>query len=153
MKKRINIILLCGLLTSSVFCQSKVSYNQLYNRFAREKNVEKVNLSGLLMFMIKPLTAKYTGFNISGVSVMSLDECSHEVKLKFNELAGRFDDDKYELLMMANDKNEKVRIFGNIRNDIIRELVIVTMGDDPAIVRIKGKIKPEDIHKLMNNKR
>lgn len=153
MKKRINIILLCGLLTSSVFCQSKVSYNQLYNRFAREKNVEKVNLSGLLMFMIKPLTAKYTGFNISGVSVMSLDECSREVKLKFNELAGRFDDDKYELLMMANDKNEKVRIFGNIRNDIIRELVIVTMGDDPAIVRIKGKIKPEDIHKLMNNKR
>lgn len=153
MKKRINIILLCVLLTSSVFCQSKVSYNQLYNRFAQEKNVEKVNLSGLLMFMVKPLTAKYTEFNISGVSVMSLDECSRDVKLKFNELAGRFDDDKYELLMMANDKNEKVRIFGHFRKDVIRELVIVNMGDTPAIVRIKGKIKLDDIHKLMNNNR
>ncbi len=145
--------MLCGLLTSSIFCQSKVSYNQLYNIFAQERNVEKVNLSGLLMFMVKPLTSKYTGFNISGVSVMSLDECSRDVKLKFNELADRFDDDKYELLMMTNEKNEKVRIFGQLRKDVIRELVIVTMGDDPAIVRIKGKIKPEDIHKLVNNNR
>lgn len=151
MKKRIGIILLCGLLTSTVFCQSRVSYNQLYNRFAQERNVEKVNLNGLLMFMVKPLTAKYSGFNISGVSVMSLDGCSRDVKRKFNDLANRFDDDKYELLMMTNENNEKVRIFGHLRKDVIRELVIVTMGDDPAIIRIKGKIKLDDIQKIASN--
>ncbi len=151
MKKRISIILLCGLLTSSVFCQSRVSYNQLYNRFAQEKNVEKVNINGLLMFMAKPLTAKYSGFNISGVSVMSLDGCSRDVKRKFNDLANNFDDDKYELLMMTNENSEKVRIFGYLRKNVIRELVIVTMGDDPAIIRIKGRIKLDDIQKIASN--
>ena len=29
-------------------------------------------------------------------------------------------------------------------------MVILTSGDDNAIVRLKGKIKPEDINKVIN---
>lgn len=41
---------------------------------------------------------------------------------------------------------------GNIDKDIIRELVILTTdGGDDALIRIKGKIKPSDIEKVIND--
>ena len=45
---------------------------------------------------------------------------------------------------------EKTRILARFQNDAIRELVIVSMGNEPTLVRIKGKIKPEDVQKLVN---
>lgn len=151
MYKRLSLILLCGLLAFSAYSQSKVSFEHLYNRFAQEKNAEKVKVGGLLMFLTKPLVAKYAdGFNISSVHVLALEECSQDVKLRFNTLAEKLIDDKYEVLLKANDKEEKTRILARFQNDAIRELVIVSMGNEPTLVRIKGKIKPEDVQKLVN---
>ncbi|MGI6048540.1 MAG: DUF4252 domain-containing protein [Petrimonas sp.] len=150
--KRLSLILLCGLLSTSVFCQSKVSFEHLYNHFSQEKNVEKVNVGGLLLLMTKPFMKQYAnGLNISSVKVMSFNECSQDVKLRFNALAERLNDDKYELLLKANEKDEKTRIFARVQNEAIRELIIVSMGNDPTIVRIKGKIRPEDVQKLVNS--
>lgn len=152
MNKRLSIIVLCGLLSMSTFCQSKVSFEHLYNRFSQEKNVEKVKIGGLLMFLSKPLMAKYAkGMSISSVQVLSLDECSSDVKLSFNSLAQQLSDDKYEVLLKANEKDEKTRILARFKDDAISELVIVTMGKEPALVRIKGKIRPEDVQKLVNS--
>lgn len=150
--KRLSIILLCALLSASAFCQSKVSFNQLYNRFSKEKNVEKVNVGGLLMFAAKPFIKNQTGgIDISSVRVMSFDGCSRDVKLRFNEMAEKLNDDKYEVLLKSNEKDEKTRIFARVENNTINELIIVSMGDDPALVRIKGKIRPEDVQKLVNS--
>ena len=65
-------------------------------------------------------------------------------------MAEKLNDDKYEVLLKANDKEEKTRILARFQNDAIRELVIVSMGNEPTLVRIKGKIKPEDVQKLVN---
>lgn len=154
MNKHLSIILLCGLLSVSAFGQSNVSFEHLYNHFAQEKNVEKVKVGGLLLWLCKPFMQQYAkGLNISSVQVLSLEECSDDAKLHFNKLAEKLNDNKYETLMKANDKDEKTRILARFQNDAIRELVIVTMGQEPALVRIKGKIRPADIEKLVNNNR
>lgn len=150
MKKRLFLISLCGLLSLTVYCQSQVSFEHLYNRFAQEKNAEKVKVGGLLMFLTRPLVEKYTdGLNISSVHVLALDGCSQEVKHRFNTLAEKLNDNKYEVLLKANDQKEKTRILARLQNDAIRELIIVSMGEEPALVRIKGKIKSEDVQKLV----
>lgn len=150
--KRLSFILLCGLLSASVFCQSRVSVEHLYNHFSHEENVEKVNVGGLLMFVAKPFMKKYAeGLQISSVKVMSFDACSQDVKLRFNALAERLNDDKYEVLLKANEKDEKTRIFARIQKNAIRELIIVSMGNEPALVRIKGRIRPEDVQKIMDS--
>lgn len=88
------------------------------------------------MLVAKPFMKKYTdGLNISSVKVMSFDECSQDVKLRFNALAERLNDDKYEVLLKANEKDEKTRIFARFQKNAIRELIIVSMGDEPALVR------------------
>ena len=144
-------MLLCGLLSLSAFGQSQVSFDRLYRQFAQEKNVEKVKVGGLLMFLAKPFVAKYADWvSISSVQVLDLDGCAPDVKLRFNSLAEKLNDDKYEVLLKTNEKDEKTRILARIKGDAIRELVFVSMGEDPTIVRIKGKIKPEDVQKLVN---
>lgn len=150
--KRLSIIVLTGLLSVSVFCQSRISFETLYNNFNQEKNVENVKVGGLLMLLAKPLIAKHTnGLNISSVHVLSLEECSNDTKLRFNKLAERLNDDKYEVLLKSNEKDEKTRIFARFQDEAIRELVIVTTGNEPTLVRIKGKIRPEDVQKLANS--
>ena len=48
--------------------------------------------------------------------------------------------------LAATDKREQ------LLEDIIRELVILTTdGGDDALIRIKGKIKPSDIEKVIND--
>ena len=36
------------------------------------------------------------------------------------------------------------------KNDTIREIIVLTSGDNHAMVRIKGEIKQEDIDKIIN---
>ncbi len=151
--KRLSLILLCSFLSTAVFCQSNVSFSHLYNQFSQEKNVEKVSVGGLLMFIAKPFMYKYAnGINISSVKVMSLDACSYDVKCRFNALVEKLNDNKYELLLRTNEKNEKTRIYARLKNNAIRELIIVCAGDEPAFVHIKGKIKPEEVQTLVNSK-
>ena len=105
------------------------------------------------MAIAKPFMDKHMSSKISSISVLSLDECSSEVKERFNRKALNFRDKDYELFVNSNDEDEKVRIFLRFHKDAIREMVVMTMGDSPTLVRLKGKISPADIENLSNEQR
>ncbi len=154
MFKRLSIILLCCLLSAPAFCQSRISVETLYNKFSKERNVENVKVNGMLMLLAKPFVKKHIGnLNISSLQVLSLDECSEDTKLRFNKLAEQLNDSKYEVLLKANEKNEKTKIFARFQDETIRELIVLTTGNEPAMVRIKGKIRTEDVQNLVNSKK
>ncbi|MDR1518215.1 MAG: DUF4252 domain-containing protein [Dysgonamonadaceae bacterium] len=151
MKKRTMILVLGCLLATAC---SQVSINSLYNSYSREDNVEKVKINGLVMALAKPFMGKEArGFKISGIEVLSLDDCSPEVKERFNRQALNFKDKDYELFVNSSEENEKTRIYLKFGKDFIREIVIITIGDEPSLVHLKGKIKPSDIEKLSNGRR
>lgn len=137
----------------AVTLYSQTSINTLYQDFSRENNVTKVNLGGLVMAFARPFVENKMSSKISSISVLSLDECSPEVKARFNRSALNFRDKDYELFVSSNDEDEKVRIFLKFHKDAIREMVVMTMGESPALVRLKGKISPADIESLSNEQR
>ncbi len=137
----------------AVTLYSQTSINRLYQDFSRETNVTKVNLGGLVMAFARPFMGNKMGSKISSISVLSLDECSPEVKARFNKSALNFRDKDYELFVNSNEEDEKVRIFLKYHKDAIREMVVMTMGDSPTLVRLKGKISPADIENLSNEQR
>jgi len=141
----------CILLVATLYAQT--SLNALYNEFSRESNASNVNLNGLAMMIAKPFLENHSDSKISGIRVLSLDECTQEVKDRFNESALRFGDKQYELFVSSNEPDEKVRIFLKFQDSMIREMVIITMGDSPELVQLKGKIKPSDIEKLGDGRR
>ena len=55
-------------------------------------------------------------------------------------------------MVNANEEGNRTKVMVRIDKDIIRELVILTTdGGDDALIRIKGKIKPSDIEKVIND--
>ncbi|MDD2298610.1 MAG: DUF4252 domain-containing protein [Fermentimonas sp.] len=151
MNKRFLIICTCSLLALTLYSQTSV--NELYQSFAKESNVDKVNLNEFAMFLMRPFSETDTESKITSISVLSLEECSPDVKNRFNKSALDFNDDEYELFVSANDENEKVRIFLKFQKEIIREMVILTMGDSPALIQLKGKILPSEIEKMSNGRK
>lgn len=141
----------CILLVATLYAQT--SLNALYNEFSRESNASNMNLNGLAMMIAKPFLENHSNSKISSIRVLSLDECTQEVKDRFNESALRFGDKQYELFVSSNEPDEKVRIFLKFQDSMIREMVIITMGDSPELVQLKGKIKPSDIEKLGDGRR
>ena len=150
MYRKIFIALIFAAFSVSVFPQMTIS--NLYNDFANEQNAEKVNVGGLLMLVAKPFINQYGGGSISSIKVLSLEECTPEVKTRFNEQAKKFRDKKYELFLNANEQDEKTRIFLRFDKNMVREMVIISMGDDPALITLKGKISPKDIEKWMSDR-
>jgi translation elongation factor EF-G len=151
MNKRLLIIFTCSLLALSLYSQTSVE--QLYRTFSKESNVEKVNLNELAMFMMRPFSNNDTESKITSISVLSLEDCSPEVKERFNKTALNFNDKDYELFVSSNEENEKVRIFLKFQKDFIREMVILSMEDEPAMVQLKGKISPSEIDKMKNGRK
>ncbi len=151
MNKRFLIICTCSLLALTLYSQTSV--NELYQSFAKESNVDKVNLNEFAMFLMRPFSETDTESKITSISVLSLEECSPDVKNRFNKSALDFNDDEYELFVSANDENEKVRIFLKFQKEIIREMVILTMGDNPALIQLKGKILPSEIESMSNGRK
>jgi hypothetical protein len=150
MDKRIFTVFTCSLLVLTL--HSQTSLNALYRDFAHESNVSKVNLNGFVMMLARPFMDG-TDSKISSIRVFSLDECKQDVKDRFTDSALHFKDDRYELFINSNEKDEKVRIFFKFQDNMIREMVIMTMGDSPAFIHLKGKIKPSDIESLSNGRK
>lgn len=105
------------------------------------------------MFFAKPFMEKQTDSKISSIRVLSLEDCSDAVKQRFNNSLLQFNDDQYELFLSANEEDEKVRLFLKFKNNKIREMVVMTMGESPTLVQLKGKINLSDIEDLRNGRK
>ena len=149
--KHIFTVLICCIMTMTLHSQKTL--NEIYREFSHESNVSKVNLNGVVMFFAKPFMEKQTDSKISSIRVMSLEDCSDAVKQRFNHSLLQFDDNHYELFLSSNEDDEKVRLFLKFKNNKIREMVVMTMGENPALVHLKGRINLSDIEDLRDGRK
>ncbi|MDH6534758.1 DUF4252 domain-containing protein [Parabacteroides sp. 52] len=133
-----------------IICQ--VGYGQktvddLFKEFKKMDNVTHINMG--------TFTMKLAGFftetmGVDGIEVYTLDDCSTQVKEKVTKWVGQLKDSKYETMVTTNEKGSKTRVLVKIKEEIIREMVVITTGEEVALIRIKGKIKPSDIEQVVN---
>ena len=125
----------------------KNTVDALFSNFSKEKNVTHVKLGGFIM----ALASKFEDTKgVTGIEVFAFDECDRSVKDKLNESINNLKDDSFESLFSTSQNGEKTRAFLKIKDDFITEIVIIAGGADPALVRIKGKIKPDDVQNVIN---
>ena len=135
MKKYIAILILI------LFCQAgySQSMDKLFNDFAKQKNVTHVTVGPFLM-------------KISSLFTETMGVKSNTVKDDLRAAIKKLKDPNYETMVNANEEGNRTKVMVRIDKDIIRELVILTTdGGDDALIRIKGKIKPSDIEKVIND--
>lgn len=146
MKTKKILLLLLALFLISPVMHSQKNVDQLFNEFSKEKKAVHVSVGKFTMTMVS-LFQNTMGVN--GVEVFSFDECDSSVKERLNQAIATLKDGNYEPLVTVNEEKEHTKILVKLQDESIRELIVLTTGDSPAIVRIKGKIKPSDIDSVI----
>jgi len=128
--------------------QPQNSVDALFTNFSKEKNITHVKIDGLVMAFVRGFTDTK---GVTGVEVFSFDECDETVKGKLNAAIKNLKDSAYETFISTTQSGENTKVLVKIKEDYINEIVVITGGKDPAFVRIKGKIKPDDLQSVVDN--
>jgi len=153
MKKYVFPLILALSLSTVAYAQN---VDNLLKKAAKAERVEKVKVGGFLMSLAKMCG----GFSetpelrsLSGVEVYDLSDCDMKFKQDLkNEFDKIKDGNGYETLMYVKDGQEGVRIMiKKDKKNYIREMIFLCMDkDDPAIIKLSGKIKEDYIAQLVN---
>lgn len=145
MKQCIAILLL--LLT----CQGgrAQSVNQLFDDFSNQEHVTHVKFGPFLMKLSSLFTET---MGVKSIEVLAFDECDRTVREKLYDAIRNLKDPDFETMVTSNEEGSRTKIMVRIDKEMIRELLILTAEEtDGALVRIKGKIKPSDIQRVIND--
>lgn len=131
-----------------VICQAGYSQtmNQLFNEFSKIEQINHVKIGNITMKLASVFTET---MGVNDIEVLEFGECKREVKERFEEAIKELKDPLFETMVTSNEKGNRTKVLVRIENDMIRELVVLTSGNSNVLVRIKGKIKPSDIDKVI----
>ncbi|MDR1525485.1 MAG: DUF4252 domain-containing protein [Tannerella sp.] len=125
--------------TAETEVNGKYTVERLFKDFSKEKNTVHLKFSMSIICVFADTKG------VSGVEVFSFDECNKELKEDFNKAIKKLKDSTYENIISTNENGKYTKILLKIKEDFINEIVVVTGGNSPAMVRIKGKIKRDDV--------
>lgn len=145
MVKKFTVMIVLLVICQAAFSQKNV--NQLFKEFSKAENVTTVNVGNITMKMAGMFTET---MGVDGVEIFSFDECSQEVKNNFANALKELKDPSFETMVNSSDDNKRTKILVKIEDETIHELIVATTGSNSALLRIKGKIKPEDIERVVN---
>ena len=157
MKKIIFITLLAAIMCQPCFSgvmsgtnetQQQNTVEELFRKFSKEKNTTHVKIGGIIMRLANAFSDTK---GVTGVEVFSFDECDRQVKDNLNAAIKKLKDSAYETLVSTTQDGVNTKILVKVKDNFISEIIIIVGGTDPAFVRIKGKIKPDDFQSIVEN--
>ena len=90
--------------------------------------------------------------HISSIRVLDLSDCSQQVQERFAAKMEQLKLEGYEPLLVVKDDGSSVKMWGKMKGEKIKELLIGVSGDDnePALIRIKGDLRMDDLNVSMS---
>lgn len=156
----LSLILVFSLGISTIDAQTNsVNVSDLFGEFKKCEHADYVHIPKLLIKLASVFAKDEDESDrkviraVSSVRILDLSDCSSDVKLSFADKLNRLKTSGYEKLIQQKSKDEQSLILTKMKKNCIRELVIVSSdGDDCTLLLIKGKIRPKDVHALINDK-
>lgn len=134
--------------------------SDLFRDFKYCKKAEYVHVPKLLLKVVSALVkdddpeVKKVLKVISSVRTLDLEACSPDVKQQFLQRVKKLKTNGYEEIVRQKTSDEHTLVMVKTKKDYIRQLVVVSCdGEDCALVQIKGKIRPEDVEEIIENKK
>ena len=153
MKKIIYLIALFALSTQTIQAQS---LEQIVAKASETKNVEHIKMNSFLLAMGKLMASADNlpsiSKNIKRIEISSFSNCNTTDKNEISNAIKKMNTDaNQEILLHVKDKGDDVKIMTQKKKGNISELaILVANQDNPAIIRLIGKITQQDIDELIN---
>ncbi|NDW18369.1 DUF4252 domain-containing protein [Dysgonomonas sp. 216] len=148
MKK--NLLLLFVLLFLSTHISIAKNAEKFLDRFAGEKQVELVSLSGSLLKSFKN-SLNESSATFESLKVLMLKSCDDKIKKQFEKEVEKLKLDGYETLVRKNGDDETVIVNVKIEDDTVKSLFVAKTGSEPLLVLIKGNIHKSEINSVVAN--
>lgn len=154
MKKGIFIALLAVVICQGAFCaekaekSQKTSVERLFKDFAKAEHTTHVKIGSFTMSLARVFTDTK---GVSDIEVFAFEECNKQTKDELNAAIRNLKDNAYETLVSSTKNGERTKVLVKLKDDHINEIVVMTSGGSPALIRIKGKIKPDDVQSVLDN--
>lgn len=136
----------------SEIANSENIQHQTIDRATLEASIEAakaIDPSGKLSEQIPSFMLK-----LDTIDIMDLTPCLPDIKAEF---MARFDSltesDEYELLLTADEDNDRVKILSKAEGAITKELVILavdTLEDEIVILKLTGNLESADVEKIIS---
>jgi len=105
--------------------------------------------SGKLLEQIPPFMLK-----LDTIDILDLTQCAPFVKTDFMQrFNSSTEEEGYEMLLSADEDNDRVRIFSKADGDITREMIILavdTENQEIVVLRLTGELDPSDVKKIVD---
>ena len=153
MKHYFSVVLVCAVML--VGCSTSKTYSDIINDFRRADGSEYVSVPTALLKAGTAILPKGDisdiARSISSIRILSLSNCSDRVKKRFMRSIEKADDSGYEPFAATNSKHEQMRVLTRSEDDYVREILIASADHgDCDIVQVLGKIKMEDVQKVID---
>ena len=159
MMKKFILALITVIAVGVTACAGNEDNNvdKLFKDFATEKSAEYVRVPRFLMWVGTAFASgdkpgRRIAKKIRGLRVLELSECDEAVKARFRDRVNELRNGGLEEIVRLNDSGEKVRIYGNVKGEDIKDL-LVFCGDrngECVLVEIKGKFEMGDLADIMD---
>lgn len=117
---------------------------QLFESYEETKGVEYFNLNGFLLKMARPTIKKSpigkAADQIDNLCIFSMTEAGKEVRSKFMKEADAALGSYKKVLETTEDKQTSRIYMKKTSAEIIDELIVYSLGEDIALIYIKGEI-------------
>ncbi|NLA15201.1 MAG: DUF4252 domain-containing protein [Bacteroidales bacterium] len=146
-----TLLFLFGTVTISL---AQKSYDDIVKQFASQPRAEYVRLGSFALKLARVFASREEAAFMRGIrsiNVLSLDECDPQVKEAFRREALLLSESGLELLAEVAENQDHVRVFADIHNDKIRNFVVVSVGENPSLIQIKGLIDLAYMEKLVSD--
>lgn len=121
---------------------------QLFSKYKTAASVEEVKIGPVLLALSSLFTET---MGVNQIEVLDFGACNNALKNSFNQDVRKLKDPTFETLVTSNENNERVKVLVRTEQQMIREVVICVTGKDHSLIRIKGKIKPKDLERVMQS--
>ena len=141
------------LLSAAVLPAGAQNVESLYERYADKPGAESVSVGQFWINLAKLVVAfgqeETELSDISAVRVADLSGCSEKVLAQFAEDVEKCELGGYVVLTEVHEDGDDARVLVRMEGDLITEMVVISAGEDPAIIQIEGKITEEEAAKYI----
>jgi hypothetical protein len=149
-----KLFLLTVLSITFTFVYGQKSIDALFEKYAGKEGFSTVTFNGSLLKLAKlfdndddsPDNSIPNG--LTEIRILSQDDKSIKVENFYDMVIRDIDLKSYEEFMRVKESNQDLRMLVRIEGKTFREFLLISGGEDNAIIQIKGELTLEDAKKI-----